>query len=797
MSLPNEINPQLLASSAGGYNLTNSLRFRRSASAWLSRTPATTTNRRTYTLSAWVKLGQLATSHQQILRVNTDPPTALRFEDIDGKYGQLRFFSLGSSTANLVSTAFFRDPSAWYHVVLAVDTTQATSSNRVKMYVNGVQITAFDTAVYPDQNFQTSINLNSAHGIGATSTGEENLDGYLAEFNFIDGQALTPSSFGATNEDTGVWQPKKYAGSYGTNGFYLPFTDNSALTTSSNVGLGKDFSGNGNYWTTNNISITAGVTYDSMTDVPTLTSATASNFPTWNPLEAGGFGTYANGNLLATCASLTSTQNPVQVTVPFPTTGSWYCEVTGASVGANTFGVGIMRITSKQRNADTYFYAPNGSLYDSGTSSSYGASWTNNDVIGIAVNMTSGFGYFYKNNVSQGMFTFNPEVPYNLAMAGANSQTIQCHVNFGQRPFAYTPPTGFVALNTFNLPEPTIGATETTQANKYFDVSLYTGNASALTVSGLNFSPDLVWIKPRDLAYQHQWYDTVRGALKRIGSSSTAAENTETETLKTFTSNGFTLGNDVGTNPASPVVAWNWKANGTGVSNTDGSNPTTVSANTSAGFSVVTYDGASAGTFGHGLGVAPKMIIVKRRSSVDPWVVWHTSLGSTEYLYLNSTAAKATNTTYWNSESPTSSVFSLGLTNDVNAPASNYVAYCFAEIAGYSKFGRYTGNGSADGTFVYTGFRPAYVMIKRTDSTANWLIGDYKRMGYNGGPLESSSSGNNLLQANTSNAETGFDIDYLSNGFKLRNVDSYLNGNGATFIFMAFAETPFKYSLAR
>ena len=274
---------KIAAPSGGGYNLARSLRFRASASAYLSRTPASAGNRQTFTISGWFKRGQLGifqrlfVSTNDGLNVNWDQ---IYFNSDDTIY--LWGYS-GSSIYQLITNAVFRDPSAWYHIVVAYDTTQVTAANRIKLYVNGVQQTfSGGSGGYPAQNYSTYFNLNCPQYLGYSAN---MLDGHCAEHNWVDGQALTPSSFGSTNSTTGVWQPARYTGTYGTNGFYLPFTDNSALTTSSNVGLGKDFSGNGNYWTTNNISITAGVTYDSMTDVPTLTSATIGNFPVLNPLQ--------------------------------------------------------------------------------------------------------------------------------------------------------------------------------------------------------------------------------------------------------------------------------------------------------------------------------------------------------------------------------------------------------------------------------------------------------------------------------------------------------------------------------
>jgi tellurite resistance-related uncharacterized protein len=822
------------ANGAQGYNLTNSLRFRASASAYLNRTFATG-NRRTFTWSGWLKRGSL-TGNQALMSPYTNGTGSgtygvLRFVD-----GSIEFFDYTNGTYNAYfytssSQYTFRDPSAWYHIVLAVDTTQATGSNRIKIYVNGTQITGTFYAT-PTQNYDLQWNNNLVNYIGYTPTASQYFDGYLAEVNFIDGQALTPSSFGATSSTTGVWQPIKYTGTYGTNGFYLPFTDNSALTTSSNAGLGKDFSGNANYWTTNNISITSGATYDSMTDVPTLTSATASNFSVMNPLTSGTQTTLTGANLNLSQPSGSNVGNSRSTFAM--TTGKWYMEVTLTANASTVYPqIGIMTARDGSRPNNDYpqagystsmldptlsvIYMADGQKQTNGSASSYGSSFTNGDVIGVAIDSDNGAIYFSKNGTFQ-----NSGVPTSgssktgaaltwtggtveevLSIAGYNG-TAQS-VNFGQRPFAYTPPTGFKELNTFNLPTPTIGATASTQANKYFDVSIYTGTG-ALTQSVTNsnsMQPDFVWVKDRSQSTRHVLTDSVRGSGISLYSNTTDSEGTNDSTgyLSAFNSNGFTLNRGSGglgervNYSGDAYVGWQWRAsNATAVTNTQGTITSTVSANTSAGFSIVTYtgNGTSGATVGHGLGVAPSMYIVKSRSAANNWCVYHVSLGNQYATLLNSTAGSYSNSNYWNNTSPTSTVFSLGNGGDTNQSSATFVAYCFAQIAGYSAFGSYTGNGSSDGTFVFTGFRPRYVMFKRTDTTANWTIRDTARNPYNSAGLGLFP---NLSAAEDSTA--GRDVDILSNGFKIRGTDSDLNTNGGTYIYAAFCESPFKYANAR
>jgi hypothetical protein len=346
------------------------------------------------------------------------------------------------------------------------------------------------------------------------------------------------------------------------------------------------------------------------------------------------------------------------------------------------------------------------------------------------------------------------------------------------------------------LPTPTIGATTATQAGKFFNPVLYTGNGTTQTISGVGFQPDLVWCKSRSNAYWHSWIDAVRGRGFASFSNTTNTEFTSPvgKELTAFTSDGFSLGPDDGfsiNSSGSTFVSWNWKANGSGSSNTAGSITSTASANTTSGFSIATYTGnGSAATIGHGLGVAPSMYIVKNRTgTADEWVIYHANLTSAAYYLTFTSNAETSNNVVFNSTAPTSTVFSVGTSRSVNT--TTYVAYCFAEVAGFSKFGSYTGNGSADGPFVFTGFRPAYVMVKVTTNANVWLILDAVRNTSNVVTLN--------LNADQSAAENTYSgwCDFTSNGFKVRGTDTAINATSGTYIYMAFAQNPFKYSLAR
>ena len=770
--------PVLASNGPSGYNLSRSLRFRSSASAYLSRTPSVAaTSNKIFTISFWAKPSLLV------------PLSYIWFLDCAGQ--DFGFYYNASYTAaiqqnagaNYITTSqVFRDPAAWYHFVLAVDTTQATAANRIKLYVNGSQVTAFSGAAYPPQNTTFLWNQNGQiQYIGRNSANASILyDGYFAEFYSIDGQQLPPSSFGSTNALTGVWQPARYTGTYGTNGFYLPFTDNSGATSTT---IGKDFSGNSNNWTPNNISVTAGTTYDSMTDVPTLTSATAANFCTLNPLSTTA-GTYSNANLRYVGASAWRRTNS---TAAF-NSGKLYWEVKlgnapytpkGSNTSYNAFGFGLSTVfnstTTSSAVTDAIILGDNGYYKNfSGAWTDSGLTFISGDVLSVAVDLTANTFTFYRNNSSVvtgtiGVTAGTTLTPIVLSYDGTYGVM---DANFGQRPFTYTPPAGFVALNTYNLPDSTI-----VKGNTVMDATLYTGNgaASQVITNAAGFRPDFVWGKPRSGADQHWLTDAVRGVGSQLNSNSSGIEITnQTTTLLSLNSNGYTVGASTNLNRSGfTFVGWQWLESA------------------SAGFDIVTFTGNGGGqTFAHGLGVAPGLMICKSRNNAQDWYVYHSSIGGTGALSLNTTAATATSVNYWSNVTPSSGTFSVG-GNFSNG--YTYVNYLFAPIAGFSAFGSYTGNGSSDGTFVYLGFRPKFVMMKRTTGVGNWFMYDTARSTFNLASV--------FLYANLSDAEvsdTANGIDMLSNGFKLRVVGNFQpNTSGETFIYAAFAENPFKNALAR
>ena len=329
----------------------------------------------------------------------------------------------------------------------------------------------------------------------------------------------------------------------------------------------------------------------------------------------------------------------------------------------------------------------------------------------------------------------------------------------------------------------------------YFNTKLWTGTGSENAITGVGFQPDWVWIKNRAAAENHKLYDAVRGATKNIYSNLTNTEGTDAQSLKSFDSDGFTLGTESALNAnGQGIVGWNWKANGQGSSNTDGSiNTTYTSANTTAGFSISQYTGtSSAATIGHGLGAKPAMIIAKRLTgSAEAWVVYHQSLGGgttpqDKYLHLNSSDAEGDSAGMWNDTAPTTSLFSVGSTGVSNGSGGTFVAYCFVEKAGYSKFNSYIGNGNDDGVFIETGFKPAFLLLKMSSGSQGWFLVDNKRA-IPSNVIDASLHPNANAAEDTS---SDFFVDFTSNGFKLRDSDAQLNGSGSTYIFMAFAAAP-------
>jgi hypothetical protein len=721
------------------YEIKKSLRFRASASAWLTRTFSGYNN--TYTVSFWVKRGTLGTL--QVVLASRDAGVGgsnLSFTATD-----TLSLALGG-TAVGATTAVFRDPAAWYHIVLRV-----TAGGTAKIDVNGVEVlsAAAGAAPYLWRNGSAFVNAIGRNGDSATSY----FDGYISEMHYVDNLNVASSSFGQTDPASGAWVPKKYTGTYGTHGFYLGFTDGASLTT-----LGNDESGNNNDWTLNNVSITSGITYDWMDDTPT------NNFATLNPVYFAG--TQSNASLTHASAS-TSTNSRSTVAMR---SGKWYWEGTAGSANV-AYGIGDSNLLQTEyplTTADAWMYAGvNGNKYN-GSAVAYGATFTTSDIIGVAFDADAGAIEFFKNGVSQGVaFTGLVANDYFAVVSGTTAGAITAHINFGQRPFAYTPPTGFKALCAQNLPTLSVK-----RGANYFDVNLRTGTGAVYSVTGKRFSPALVWIKARSTNRDNVVYDAARGATKQIITNSTAAESTEATALTSFNADGFSGGSQLNSNANGVTfVDWLWRE--------------------AAGFLDIvsfTKTGSAAENFNHSLGVTPAAIIMRDLAGASNTFVFHQALAdmTDKYLLLNTTAVVGSLTTDVNA--PTSSTFSASGSTVV--AGNSGIAYLFAEVEGFSKMASYIGNGSADGPFVWCGFRPRWILFKRaTVSTSNWWIYDTERNTYN--------AVDSALYPDLNNAEgtSGFPIDILSNGFKFRSAT--YNVSGSQYVFMAFAETPFKYANAR
>ena len=605
------------------------------------------------------------------------------------------------------------------------------------LYINGVSFGAVTTSAL----------TNPRIGFDGTNY----FNGYIARIGCVAGSSSAYTNFGYLNAEINEWVSKTQAevkavvDAGGTNSFMLDFDDGTSLTT-----LGNDFSTKNNDWTLNNFSLTAGTTYDWMLDVP------GNSYATLNPIYPSA-ANITNGNLSSGTTAARGTLNSTVID------SQWF-----VTAGASAVTAGV--------------------IDDSGTTNT--TSVTANKV--FAFKMTTAGALSYKNITDAGSWTSiatgltGNRWPYSVTQAAS--------WNFGQQPLPEALDTGFKALCQANLPDVAIK-----NPKLHFDINTRTGTAATYSVTGLGFQPDLVWSKSRGRAVDHALYDSVRGVQKQLESNSTGAETTETTGLTAFNSDGYTggaLDQINGTTATNSFVDWLWKAGGAAVSNTAGSITSQVSANVDAGFSVVTYTGTGANaTVGHGLGVSPKMIIIFERSPAgDDHIVYHSGLTSASYaIRLNTTAAQSgASGVYWNSTAPSTTVFSVGTSGESNQNTSTYVAYCFADIEGYSKVFSYTGNGSADGPYVHLGFKPRWILLKRTDGTGAWIIYDAVRSTYNNVNLD--------LEANTASAENndfGNGLDITSSAFKIRDASLQFNASSGAYIGFAIADVAGKYSLGR
>jgi len=785
---------------AAGYTIDQSIRFNDDDTAYLTRTQDTGDSKRIATFSWWMKRGSnfgtesaviaAAASSRFLVRFNTSDQLTLRLTN-------------GTTEYTLTTNMVFRDPSAWYHCVWRIDVTQATAADRSQLYVNGSAVT-FTGSSLPAQNTDV-VGLADATtqriGILSHTTAASKYDGYLAEFYYIDGQALDPTDFGEFNDD-GVWVSKAYAGSYGTNGFYLKGQDS--------ADLGNDSSGNGNNFTSSGLTAD-----DQRADTPT------NNMMTFNPLNnMRDDGDPTDGNRVF--YNTGGTRNIGGTTFHF-TTGKYVQAFSFDGTGTSNWQIGSQ---PSDRTAVNKAPGSNEDLGEAPLISPFttyyvgvGLVGTNNtgitadtaDTIWVAMDLDSGKQWIglYDDSAasmiwfdssagqtgdpaagSNPVYTGTANRSYNFALCSRDSTKITL---LEESEATGTVPTGFTYVGAV---QDTYATPAIADGSAYFQVSLYTGNGTAIGSGGKSvtqdknstFQPDFVWIKKRNGAADHALYDAVRGTTKDLASNDSNAETTETEGLTAFDAAGFTVGSLAKVNTSSDTyVAWQWLAANDTTSNSDGSITSTVSANTTSGFSIVTYtgDGNDNATVGHGLGVTPKTVWLLPRSNGDNKQVsnWETGVTAfTEDLKLN--VAEAANSSSSRVKGGSSTTFTLGTDPNVNGSGNTYLAYCFNEIEGFSKFGTYTGNGSSNGVFAYCGFRPALVILRRTNAAENWVMVDSARNEYNAANLR--------IYADTTNADiTSTTHDFLSNGFKLRASDGGVNASGNPYVFMAFAENPF------
>ena len=689
----------------------------------------------------------------------------------------------------------------WYHLAL----TNAGSTGDVKVWIDGTLETTFETggSVFGYSDEALGIGVMDKYGGSYRNT----FNGYLDEIRISDTERYTTTFPVPTTEFTTDANTKLL------------------IHSNYNAGLGMDSSGNGNVFAATNLVAT-----DQVLDSPT------NNFATINPLAggdgSGGGQALSEGNL----RDLSQTDNTgIPITFGIPSSGKWYFEWYIEDYGATSLlGLVAPEVTSLS-NGDAsavgfwLYHGNNGYIYGNGAYPAYGTAWgVDGNLVGVAVDMDNGALYFSLNGTWQDSGdptsgasktgaaatdllstgydwipcfkgqnpSYQSIVVFNAGQDSSFAGNLTAQGNQDANEvgdFYYEPPSGFLALCTDNLSAPEIAL-----PGDNFNTKLYTGDGNTtLAVSGVGFEPDFTWIKNRDQADDHTLVDSVRGATNYLVSNETDAEVDDSTFVASLDSDGFTVGDDVVVNTSTEDYAsWNWKAGTSFDPDTAGTLVGSGSANSTAGFSIVAYTGnfVNGATFGHGLSQAPELVIVKSRSLVDGWLVGTTAaaVDFTDYAYLDTNVAFSDSAEPWNDTDPNPTVVSLGTNTGCNSLDETYVAYCFHSVEGYSKVGSYTGNGDADGTFVYCGFRPAWYMIRRVDSAppTGWEIEDNKRLGYN-------VANRDLIANGNYNEQPDDRTDMLSNGFKIRATSNNFNNSGGTYLYLAFAESPFKYSNAR
>ena len=825
------------STAAGGYAVTDSVWFDSGGGMTDNATPASDSNKK-MTISCWAKRAKLGDgSNSQVLwswsRDNgANDFVQLSFLGPTDKLGMTLQTTDDGHSLSFKSNAVYRDTTAWMHLLFTVDTTPSTPTWDI--FVNGSSIKNDLTqdatpAIAQNQTFRFG-ETGSYLGVGckANDATSSVFYGYMAEVAYQNNVVVTDASDYGELSDDGIWIPKDISDlTYGSSSFLYQF----GTAPGTGNGAGTDTSGRGNHLTENDTTAAR-----QTSDSPTNTAAdNEGNYATFNALSPQA-GTPTNGNL--TVAISANNQN-YPLNIALPSTGKWSCQFQITTIGSHPM-VGLINST----DSEYAMYRVNGASIShntSGDDGSYGATYTTTDYIDVLYDADADTLAFRKNGTSQGTAwsTISNKFTSDIFFGVRSNTASTFVVNSGQTAFNSSLASGFSALSTANLPEPTI-----TDPSAHFQTKLWTGNGSdarALTFDGnSDLQPDLIWIKCRSTTFDHVLFDSVRGFSTsttgtQISSNLNATQPSTTGGhVQSVQSDGFTLKNGTAGNADANVndntatyVGWCWKAGGaptatnsagagaTPTANSvkiDGSNlgsalagtipATKLSANTTSGLSIVAYTGTgSGGTIGHHLGKVPDMIFVKKLTNVTDatsrsWAVYHTSVGATHYGLLDSPNVFSDLNTYWNDTTPTTSVFSVLTDNAVNDSSSTYIAYCWASIEGYSKFGIYAGNSTSstpkEGPFVYLGFKPSLVLIKSTSAAAGgsgdgggWHMFDNVRSTYNPSKKEL------FADADSAEGDPGNErIDFTANGFKIR--DQYdCNGSGRNYVYAAFAESPF------
>ena len=776
---------------AAAFTIDQSVRFNDNDSAQLSKTYSGAGNRRTASISMWIKRANISAT-MDVFGANSSNLDTIRFNSNDTMMIRV---GNADSTTNRV----FRDVGAWGHLFIVRDTTQSTSTNRLKAWWNNEALT-FSSYNVPSQDADTEFMNAVIHRIGTEGgAGSQFFDGYLAQIHVIDGTAKSTTDFGEVSSATGQWIPKAYSGSYGTNGFRITGADSSDL--------GADVAGS------NNFTSSGLAAADAVSDSP------SSNHCTLNPLWVDGH-TLSDGNLVASAAADSAAIGTMAFDVTDAAGFYFEAKVTTAAtypnVGIRTVEspskVGAVANLSGNSTGRFAFTGSNGQFNDAGSGSSYGSAWagTADKVIGVLVK--AGALYFSIDGTIQNSGTaaktgltglMLPTVFYDAGSGTAAAWEMRFDASDWS-----TTPSGYKAISSTSLADPSIP-----DASVYFQAATYAGNGSTQSITNggnSDLQPDLVWIKNRSAADSHVLTDAVRGVTKILSTDSTGTESTDADTVTAFNSDGFALGDDDKVNTSSEnYVAWQWKADSAWSEDATGNIVASSGRrNTTAGFSICSWTHQTSGNYAikHGLSTTPEFFMTKSRDSGTNWDTWHTDLADTaKRILINGNGTEIT--AYWvnasdsadgsgsygdisSGESPvTASLF--GFQHDNFSGTDDVIGYFFHSVEGFSKVGSYVGNGNSAGTFVPLSFAPSFIIFKNISAAFNWDMRDLAR--------DSLNPNTHYLSPSLNGAEvtSSDDVDFLSNGFKWRNSGASANGSGNTIVYAAWAESPFKTALAR